>query len=306
MKRILQLVSTASLLLSLSVVALAQAAPPTPPKLLLIVREEIKPGEMPAHQQEAAAFIRVLEKANARISDPKLRDGRIGMSPVAGNENEVAYIWPYDSFADMEAKQKESERLSSSPALMKADFDKLPDNRLHASQRDTLAAFRSDLSYGIGRIDIAEARYMVMTTFRIKPGHDDEYWEMVKKHVFPARDKAGIKASYAIYQSVGGVPNGTYFQFRPLRSLAELDERAPIATRNAMSNETKDEVDKLTDRTLLSSETMIYRINPRISHVAAEMAARDKSPTPFWNPKPEPESMTAERKPAGRSARRQQ
>ena len=304
MKRILQLVSTASLLLSLSVVALAQAAPPAPPKLLLIVREEIKPGEMPAHQQEAAAFIRVLEKANARITDPKLRDGRIGMSPVAGNENEVAYIWPYDSFADMEAKQKESERLSSSPTLMKADFDRLPDNRLHASQRDTLAAFRSDLSYNLGRIDIAEARYMVMTTFRIKPGHEDEYWQMVKKHVFPARDKAGIKASYAIYQSVGGVPNGTFFQFRPLRSLAEMDERAPIATRNAMSGDAKDEVDKVTDRTLLISETTVYRINPRISLVAPAMAARDKSPTPFWNPKPEPVTAS-DRRPNGRTAQRQ-
>lgn len=304
MKRIVKFVSTASLLLSCSVAVLAQTAPP-PPSIILIVREEIKPGEMPAHQQEAAAFIRVLEKANSRISDEKLRDGRIGMSPIAGNENEVAYLWGYDSLGDMEAKAKASEKLANDPAMMKADFDRLPDNRLHISQRDTVAAFRSDLSYGIGRIDIAEARYMVMTTFRIKPGHEDEYWEMVKKHVFPARDKAGIKASYAIYQSVAGVPNGTFFQFRPIRSLAELDERAPIATRNAMSGDTKDEVDKVTDRTMLMSETMIYRINPRISLVAPSMAARDKSTMPFWNPKPEPEPMTAERRSGGRSGRRQ-
>jgi hypothetical protein len=304
MKRIVKFVSTASLLLSCSVAVLAQTAPP-PPSIILIVREEIKPGEMPAHQQEAAAFIRVLEKANSRISDEKLRDGRIGMSPIAGNENEVAYLWGYDSLGDMEAKAKASEKLANDPAMMKADFDRLPDNRLHISQRDTVAAFRSDLSYGIGRIDIAEARYMVMTTFRIKPGHEDEYWEMDKKHVFPARDKAGIKASYAIYQSVAGVPNGTFFQFRPIRSLAELDERAPIATRNAMSGDTKDEVDKVTDRTMLMSETMIYRINPRISLVAPSMAARDKSTMPFWNPKPEPEPMTAERRSGGRSGRRQ-
>ena len=305
MKTIFQLVSTDCILLALPLVTLAQAAPP-PPNIILLVREEIKPGEMPAHQQEAAAFIRTLAKANARISDEKLRDGRIGMSPVAGNENEVAYLWAYDSFADMEAKAKESERLATDPALMKADFDRLPDNRLHVSQRDTLAAFRPELSYGLGRIDIAEARYMVMTTFRIKPGHEDEYWGMVRKHVFPARDKAGIKASYAIYQSIGGVPNATFFQFRPLRSLAELDERAPVATRNAMSSDTKDEVDKVTDRSMLMSETTVYRINPRLSLVAPAMAARDKSPTPFWNPRPEPEPMAAsDRRSSGRSPRRQ-
>lgn len=305
MKTIFQLVSTACLLLALPLVTLAQTAPP-PPNIILLVREEIKPGEMPAHQQEAAAFIRTLAKANARISNEKLRDGRIGMSPVAGNENEVAYLWAYDSFADMEAKAKESERLATDPALMKADFDRLPDNRLHVSQRDTLAVFRPELSYGLGRIDIAEARYMVMTTFRIKPGHEEEYWGMVKKHVFPARDKAGIKASYAIYSSVGGVPNGTFFQFRPLRSLAELDERAPVATRNAMGSDTKEEVDKVTDRSMLVSETTVYRINPRLSLVAPAMAARDKSPTPFWNPRPEPEPMAAsDRRSNGRTARRQ-
>jgi len=71
-----------------------------------------------------------------------------------------------------------------------------------------------------------------------------------------------------------------------------------------MGGDAKDEVDKVTDRTVLVSETIIYRINPRISLVAPSMAARDKSPTPFWNPKPEP--MTAsDRRPNGRGAQRQ-
>ena len=45
-----------------------------------------------------------------------------------------------------------------------------------------------------------------------------------------------------------------------------------------------DDMDKVTDRTVLSSDAVYYRFNPRISLVAPEMAARDTAA--FWNPAP--------------------
>ncbi len=180
--------------------------PPPPPPVLLLVREDIKPGKMPAHEQEANAYVQVLGKANSMLANKEVRDGRIAMSPVAGNENEVAYIWAYQSFADMEAKRREMDKLAT--GAMKADFDQLPDRELHVSQRDMVASYRPDLSYGIGAIDIAQARYMIMTTLRLKPGHEDEYWEAVKKLTFPARDKAQFKGSIAVYQVRAGAPGG--------------------------------------------------------------------------------------------------
>ncbi len=201
--------------------------------MLLIEREEIKPGKMPAHTQEARGFLDVMARANSRLSD-KMRDGRLAMTPIAGNQNEVAYIWPYDSFEDMESKRKETDKLAT--GAMKADFDGLPDAELHASQRSIIASYRPDYSYNPGRMNVAQARYMAMTTLRIKPGHASEYWDMVKRVVNPARDKAQSKASYAVYQVRAGMMDGFYLIFRPMKSLAELD--FPMtAVRDAMGKE---------------------------------------------------------------------
>ena len=170
----------------------------------MIVREDIKPGKMPAHTEEATNFMRVLTKANT-VSPESLRDYRIAMTPLAANENEVMYLWGYNSFEDLENKRKEAERLSSGP--MKADFDALVDGDLHAAQFDIIANFRPDLSHGIGRVDPAQARYMVVTTLRIKPGHEDEYWNAVKKTLYPARDKTAMKsASWAVFSVRAGLP----------------------------------------------------------------------------------------------------
>jgi hypothetical protein len=305
MKRLLLLFFATCFSLPAVSQAAAQETPPPPPNFVLIVREEIKPGEMPAHEREGAAFVQTLAKVNARVADPKLRSGRIAMSPVAGNENEVMYLWPYDSFDDMEKSQAEIDKMAGDPKLLKADFDQLPDERLHVSQRDMIASYRPDLSYKVGRLDVAQARYMTMQTVRVKSGHEDEYWEMMREKMFPARDKAGIKASYAVFQVIAGAPGTTFFVFRPFRSLAELDERAPVLTRNAMTEETRKEVDKVVDRAVMFQDVTFFRINPRLSHVAPEFAARDAaSATPFWNPKPEAPAPAAGRRAVARNGRR--
>ncbi|MDQ3753415.1 MAG: NIPSNAP family protein [Acidobacteriota bacterium] len=279
--------------------ALAQNTPPSPPRVLVLIREDIKPGKMPAHAQEASAYVQVLSKANARLAE-NMRDGRIAMTPIAGNENEVAYLWPYDSFEEMEKKRNEMDKLAT--GAMRAEFDALPDAELHASQRDIIARYRPEYSYNIGAIDIAQARYMVMTTLRIKPGHEDEYWAMVKEKMFPARDKAQIKASYAVFSAIAGMPASTFLIFRPARSLADFDAAAPVATRNAMSKDVREDVDKVTDRSVVFSETIFYRFDPRLSHVAPDFVARDTASPAFWNPKPPPPTTptTARRRPAGR------
>lgn len=288
MKRLCLLLSA---VLCAAVCAVAQPAPTSPPNVLLIVREDIKPGKMPAHEQEAAAYISVLRKANARLA-AELRDGRIAMSPVAGNENEVAYLWAYDSLAAMEQHHMEMDKLTS--GVLKADFDALPDRELHAAQRDIVAGYRADLSHGIGNVDVPQARYMVMTTLRLKPGHETEYWDAFKRIIYPARDKAGLKGSWAVYQVRAGLPAPTFIVFRPVRSLAELDIANPLAMRAAMGNDA-DDMDKATDRSVVGSDTVYYRFNPRISLVAPEFAARDTAAPAFWNPTAAPAAPTAAR-----------
>ena len=291
-------------LLLLAAVAPASAQSPPPPNVLLIVREDIRPGKMPSHTEEAMGFVRVLSKANT-VSAASLRDYRLAMTPLAGNENEVMYLWGYQSFEDMENKQKEAQRLAAGP--MKADFDALVDRDLHAAQFDIISTFRPELSYGIGRVDVAQARYMAVTTLRIKPGHEEEYWSAVKKHVYPARDKTAMKsASWAVFGVRAGLPGSSYVILRPVRSLAEFDAASPASVRAVMSSDDRAEMDKVTDRAVMMTNTNYYAFSPRMSLVSPDWAARDTASTPFWNPPLGPNgTSTASRRSGARPPRRQ-
>ncbi|HEX7174581.1 MAG TPA: hypothetical protein VF240_04785 [Pyrinomonadaceae bacterium] len=298
MKKYPLTLSAACALLLFAAQAVAQTLPP-PPNVLVFVREDIKPGKMPAHNEEAANFVRVQTKANT-VSPKELRDYRLAMVPIAGNENEVTYVWGYNSFEEMENKRREADRLANGP--MKADFDALVDRDLHAAQHDIITTFRPDLSHGLGRVDIAQARYTVMTTLRIKPGHEEEYWNAVKKHVYPARDKTAMKnASWAVFAVRAGMPGSSYIILRPVKSLAEFDAASPATVRGVMSGDEKEEMDKVSDRSILLTNTNYYAFSPRLSLVTPEWAARDTASTPFWNPKPQAADPTtsAGSRPAG-------
>lgn len=293
MKRLLPVISTLCLtLLSTGLAAAQTTPPPGPPPILLITYEDIKPGKMAAHTEEAVAYIRVMDKANKATTNKDWRNYRIGMSPIAGNLNQVTYISAYSSFADMETRAKEVERLSAGP--LKADYEGLPDRELHASQTDVIAGLRSDLSYGLNNVDVAQSRYMIFTTVRLKPGHEDEYWNAFKSLVYTARDKTPLKttASYAVYQVRGGIPGPTFITIRPVRSLAELDTASPNAVRQAMAEADRKTMDGIADRAILFTSTVFYAFNPRISLVSPDFAARDKATTAFWITSPPPAATT--------------
>ena len=272
------------LLLSLAVLpalALAQNAAHTPPTVVHIVREEIKPGEMPAHEQEAIEFVRAQRKANAMLPADS-RDGRLAMTPVAGNENEVMYLWPYESFAEMEKKEKAAQDIST--GALRADFERLPDARLHASQRGMYAAYRPDLSYNVGKgVDAPQARYMSVQTLRIKPGNEDAYWTARKRILHAAYDKVGGNFSYAVYQVRGGALSTTYLIFRPFKSRADLDTNVPGMARAQMGSD-RDDWDKVVDKAVVVQDVSFYAFNPRLSVVGPDFAGRDTASPAYWNP----------------------
>ena len=277
MRRVLFLLLAAA---ALSVPALAQNAP-GPPNVVLVVREEIKPGEMPAHEREAMEFVRVQREANKALP-PDSRDGRLAMTPIAGNENEVMYLWPYASFAEMEKKRKAADALAT--GQMRAAFERLPDARLHSSQRDMIAALRPDLSYNLGKgLDAAEARYMSVQTLRIKPGNEEAYWAARKRILHAAYDKMGGGISYAVFQVRGGALLSTYLIFRPIKSLADLDTNVPAAARAQMGSD-RDDWDKMVDKSVTLHDVSFYAFNPRLSVVGPEFAARDTASPAYWNP----------------------
>lgn len=248
-----------------------------PPNVLLIVREDIKPGMMATHSRHAAEFA----NAFGKLQTPNYR---VALVPVAGSENEVVYLTGADTFAELEGIQKATdEKMAAVTGMMKADMNRLDKEapELHAAMRDMFAVVRPEYSYN-GGVNIATMRYFAVTTVRIRPGHEDEYAELIKINK-AARDKAKAELHVAAYQVIAGAPAGTYIFFRPMKSMADYDLRIGPRVRAAMSEDQQKKSDKIASDAIASSETSVYAMTPSMSYVSKEMMAGDPA---FWTPKP--------------------
>jgi hypothetical protein len=250
-----------------------------PPRVLAITREEIKPGMMPMHTRHSSMYVDIFNK----LQTP---NRRIAMIPVAGNQNEVMYISGCETFAELERILSETDKkMGSAGGSLRAQLDWLEkgEAELHASMRDSLALYRQDLSFNPG-VNIPLMRYFAVTTIRIRPGHDAQFVDYVQKLVNVARQKAKVDNLHiAVFQVLSGAPGGTYLSFRPMRSLAEMDDQVGTRVRAAMSEDQKKDADKAYGDAVMSSEVNTYMFVPQMSYVDEGMAAADPG---FWNRKP--------------------
>jgi hypothetical protein len=262
-----------------------------PPPVVLIVREDIKPGMMGTHNRHSAEFAGIFNK----LQSP---NHRIALVPVAGSENEVIYLTGAGTFAELEGMQKATDdKMSAASGNMKADLDRLDKEApaLHAGMRDMLAVLRPEYGYGAA-VELPTMRYMAVTTVRLRPGQEDQYAELLKLQK-AARDKAKAELHIAAFQVIAGTPNTTLMFFRPMKSLAEYDLRIGPRVREAMSEDQQKKVDKLAADSIVFTETSVYAFSPQMSYVSKEMIAGDPA---FWNRKAE---MAVKPKPKKRVAK---
>lgn len=251
---------------------------PGPPKVLYLVREDIKPGMMGPHTTHSALYaniFRTLETPNYRIA----------LVPVAGSENEVVYITGCESFKQLEdVLNATDKKLAGVSGSHKIDLDLLNKEApsLHAAMRDMFGVFRPDLSYNPG-VDIRTMRYFSITTIRVRPGRDAQFAEYAQKLISAARKAKVDNYTTALFQIVSGAPAGTYLIFRPMKSLSEFDDAVGMKVRAALSNDERKDLDKEAGEIYMSSETSTYSFAPNMSYVEKEFAAGDPG---FWNPKP--------------------
>ncbi len=292
MKKSLLFIAVTLLISAFSQVFAQPPATPGPPKVLYIVKEDIKPGMMPAHNRHSASFASIFRT----LSTPNYR---IAMVPIAGSENEVIYITGSESFAQLETTLNTTDKkLAGVSGNTKAELDRLKNeaSALHAGMRDMLTLFRPELSYSPG-VDIRTMRYFSITTLRVRPGHDAQFAEYAQK-VINAAKKAKVENYHtAIFQVISGAQGGTYLLFRPMKSLSEMDDPVGMKVRAAMGNDERKDLDKEAGEVYMSSETSTYAFAPDMSYVEKEFAAFDPG---FWNPKP---AMMAKPKPKKKMAK---
>jgi hypothetical protein len=253
----------------------------TPPKVLVIDREDVKPGKASSHERVETSWVRAFSQA-------KTDNHYLAVTSMTG-PNTALFFLSFNSFADWE---KENNAIESN-ATLTAQVDPIAekDGDLLSETRGTVAVLETDLSYNTA-ITVKGTRYFLVLTQRVKPGHGEEY-EAVRKAILAAHQKANVPEHYAVYHVIGGSPTGTYIIFVPLKSLGELDQYTQVhgkAYQDALGSEGKKMVDDFDRNDVMFSEVNLYAINPKMSYAPKEWVAADAE---FWGPKAKPAAKPA-------------
>lgn len=249
-----------------------------PPKVLQIVREEVKTGKGPAHEKHEAAWLQALIANKYTTHD-------LTLNAVTGRSEEW-FLVGFDSYA---AWEKDGEMIQNSAALrnvMETFSEK--DAEYIEETRTIVARFRPELSYKPG-VNIGEYKYFSVGVLRMKLGEDvgDLY-----KVVNTARDKANVDTHSAVYQVTSGMPAGTYITFTPIKSLSAWD----------MENEAYDAALKeanfgqVVAKSVMGFESRLFAFDPKLSHVSEWTASGDPE---FWHPKAAKAAAPAAKKESG-------
>lgn len=273
------------LLLCAGADALAQQSPV---QVLVINREQFKPGNMAGHNRHIPAFYALFDKA--KVGSP-----RLGLVPFAGDQNHILYLEGYQTFAEVETTGKKMEETFAGSATLQAELDgltKLTDS-LHDSQTMMIAVRRQDLSYRPLMVDgVAKSRFLSLATTRVNTGRGTAYADYVKQ-TNAAREKAGLDEHTTVWQVTSGAPAGTFLSFVWYRSLAEIDAaRKGTDARTRKLEEALggpvvvQQRQKMLSENVAQTTLSMYSVNRGISRPSPEFLAADPD---FWKPIPKKE-----------------
>lgn len=251
---------------------LAQSLPTSQPKFLHVVREQVKLGRSAEHSRWEAGWPAAFEKA-------KSPDTYIALESVTGPA-EVWYLIPFSSHA---AYGESMAKQDADPALA-AELERLSRGDAEfVGEVSTLdAAARPELSYGAFP-DLAKMRFWEITTFRVKPGHGDDFAAAAKAWA-SASARSAPGNSWRTYEIMAGAPGGTYLVFSSYGAFADFDKALADgdATWKGLTFEERSALQKFDTEAALNTVTNRFRLDPRQSYVPAEIRQKDPA---FWMPK---------------------
>ena len=276
MKKITGLSAGLCLLFIGSSLASAQEAaggPMSPPKVLVIMREYIKPGKTGSlHEKTESAFIRAMSAA-------KWPTHYFAADSLSGPSRALFFVG-YPSF---EAWEKDSLAMQKNATLSAAmDRAGIADGDLLTSYDSGVSVYRDDLSLRPKSFSIEQMRYFEISRFVVRPGHQKE-WEALVKMYVSGFEKAVPNAHWVTFESMYGLDNGGQFLvFNPMKSLAEVDQGMgdPKLFMSSLSESDRKKLTELTASCIESSQTNLFVFNPKESYPADEWIKAD----PFWKP----------------------
>jgi hypothetical protein len=282
MKKILMAAIALACLTSGAALLRAQDQTSPIPKVLLMDREMVKFGKDMAHAKNEAAFA----KAFAGAKSP----GRYLAVTTMSGPSEAWFLIGFDSYAEW-AKSDLYDEQHKVGELVAPLMEK--DTEYVADGNQVVATYNEKWSYRPG-MNIAEMRYFEVETIRLRPGHDQDWEDLVKLYKATA-EKANMDEHDIFFEARYGAPNGTLYIFTPRKSLADLDTAmaAGKAFQDALGADGQKKWAQLIEATVAADSTTLVRFSPEMSYAPEEWVKADPG---FWKPKP----MMAPKAPAAK------
>lgn len=272
MKRVTGFLVAPLLLLGCLTLAAAQDESHTPPKVLTITREFVKPGRSGSvHEKSESAFVQALSRA-------KWPTHYLALDSISGRPRSL-FLTGFDSF---EAWEKDFQNTEKNPSLMAAldkaayaDGDLLSDMDMAALTYSEEYSLRSS-------VDLPHMHYFEISVYHVKAGHHKE-WDDLVKLVISAYDKIP-DAHWATYEAMFGQVGSEYVVFTPLKSASEIDKEFG-QSKQFLANLGDDGLKKLGEleaASVESSQSNLFVVNPKESYIADDWVKADPD---FWKPK---------------------
>ncbi|SRR6266700_1235281 len=253
--------------------AAAQEMPPRPPKVLVIQREMLKPGRAGnTHLKTESAFVQAMTAA-------KWPTHYFAAESQSGVSRALFFIG-YPSFSAWEKDNADQAKNATLTAAF--DHAALVDGE-QLTEFSTGVYVYSEESSLRANVDIAHMRYFEISQFKVRPGHEKDWNDLVKMYK-SAYEKAVPNAHWAVFQSMYGMQNGgLYLVFNPMRSLAEVDESLGDSKKfeAAMGESGMKKLSELAAACIETSQTNLFQFNPKMSYPAEEWIKADPG---FWKP----------------------
>jgi hypothetical protein len=267
--------------------AQSQENSPTP-QVLQITREYTKPGKAGmVHDKSESAFVQAMARA-------KWPTHYVGMTSLSGKQRAL-FLTQYASF---EAWEKDNTATASNAALSAAlDRAGMADGELLDSMDSGVFIYHDEMSLR-SVTDVSHMRYVEISSYNVRPGHDAE-WNEVVKMVKAAYEKAEPEQHWAMYELVYGGEGGRFLVLTARKSLAEIDRgfQEDKQFQAALGENGMKKLLELYGAAVESSDHQLFAFNPHMSYVEDAWIKADPD---FWKPKPEAapgaKSATTEKK----------
>ena len=187
---------------------------PLPPKVLVIMREYLKPGKTGSmHTKTESLYVNAMAAAKWPVH-------YFGMDSMSGATRSL-FFTGYESFEAWEKDGAATEKNATLSAAVERAY--AADRDLVSSYDSGTFAFREDLSLN-PKIDIIHMRFFEISQFVVKPGHTQEFEEIAKMYA-GAYAKMTPENHWAVFESMYGANNGGVFLvISPYKSLSEVDQ----------------------------------------------------------------------------------